>query len=301
MASPINPKYPLFLREINKNNTISGGYPIVTIEDNFNIDAKPNTFYNIKNTADSEVNINFKPEEFYATGKNKHIMFTWDNFNPEDVISVISYIGGVVVEDNSIEGYKYRIDIDGSLIEPGAGQISIYLSDAITEGANITIYTNMPEYELIKELNNIHIINKDINYLYYIGLTKEDITVRIPSIILEEINNDNSNFKYKYRIINWLNVNGIDYMYTNEPCNIATSAFIVQDTNFIEVLLIKEFNGNGKSFKTNEFVFNINSPANIIFNEEIKWNNGNIPDLTKQGIYTMSILDGIGCYTFVNS
>lgn len=51
----------------------------------------------------------------------------------------------------------------------------------------------------------------------------------------------------------------------------------------------------------NEFVFNINSPANIIFNEEIKWNNDNTPDLSKTGIYTISILNGVGCYTFVNS
>lgn len=51
----------------------------------------------------------------------------------------------------------------------------------------------------------------------------------------------------------------------------------------------------------NEFVFNINSPTNISFNKEIKWNNDNIPDLTQTGIYTISILNSVGCYTFVNS
>ena len=122
MSVPINPKYPLFLREINKGNTTVGGYPVVTIEDNFNIEAEPNTFYNIKNNADSEVSINFKPEELYATGNT-----------------------------------------------------------------------------------------------------------------------------------------------------------------------------------VNEFIFNINSPCNIIFNEEIKWNNDNTPDLTKPGICTISILNGVGCYTFVNN
>ena len=122
MSVPVNPKYPLFLREINKDNTTVGGYPIVTVEDNLNIEAQPNTFYNIKNNADSEVSINFKPEEFYATGNT-----------------------------------------------------------------------------------------------------------------------------------------------------------------------------------VNEFIFNINSPCNIIFNEEIKWNDNNTPDLTKTGIYTISILNGVGCYTFVNT
>lgn len=106
----------------NASTSISGGYPIVTVEDDFNITAEPNTFYNIKNNADSEVSINFKAEEFYSTGNT-----------------------------------------------------------------------------------------------------------------------------------------------------------------------------------VNEFIFNINSPCNIIFNEEIKWNNDNTPDLTKTGIYTISILNGVGCYTFVNN
>lgn len=50
-----------------------------------------------------------------------------------------------------------------------------------------------------------------------------------------------------------------------------------------------------------EFLFNVNSPANIVFNESVKWHNDNTPDLTKTGIYTISILNGVGCYTFVNS
>ena len=127
MSVPVNPKYPLFLREINKNkvnneenNIDGGGYPVVTIEDDFNIEAEPNTFYNIKNSTDTEVNINFKTEELYASGNT-----------------------------------------------------------------------------------------------------------------------------------------------------------------------------------VNEFIFNINSPCNIIFNEEIKWNNDNTPDLTQEGICTISILNGVGCYTFV--
>jgi hypothetical protein len=31
---------------------MSGGYPVVTVENDFNIEAQPNTFYNIKNEAD---------------------------------------------------------------------------------------------------------------------------------------------------------------------------------------------------------------------------------------------------------
>lgn len=121
MSVPVNPKYPLFLREINKGNAIVGGYPVVTVEDNFDIAAKPNTFYNINNGENSEINITFANEEFY----------------------------------------------------------------------NNTV--------------------------------------------------------------------------------------------------------------TNEFIFNINSPANISFDKEIKWNNNKEPDLTQEGIYTISIVNGVGCYTFVNN
>ena len=121
MSVPVNPKYPLFLRDIDKDNTTVDGYPVVTVEDNFNIEAKPNTFYNIDNSEDDEINIIFVNEEFYA---------------------------------NTV---------------------------------------------------------------------------------------------------------------------------------------------------ANEFIFNINSPANISFDKEIKWNNNEEPDLTQIGVYTINIINGVACYTFVNT
>jgi hypothetical protein len=277
----------------------NGGYPVVTVEDNFNIEAEPNTFYNIKNNVDSEVSINFKPEEFYTTGKNKHIMFTWDNFNPEDLISIASYIGGIVVEDNSIEGYKYRLDVDASTL--GAGIVPVYLSDNITEGGNIRAYTNILEEAQILELNNMHIINKDIDYLYYISITIEGTTVVVPHIILEEVEND-SEFKYKYKHYGLLNILfQAEYLYTNEPIDTTTSIFINNADNYTEFPIAnKVLNKDIKpSNIANEFVFNFNSPANIIFNQKIKWNNNSTPDLTKTGICTISIVNGVGCYTFI--
>lgn len=117
MATPVNPKYPLFLRDIDKDCDSVGGYPVVIVEGNFNIEAKANVFYDIKNNADNDINITF--------------------IRKENVIG--------------------------------------------------------------------------------------------------------------------------------------------------------------------EYVFNINSPANIIFNEEIKWNNDNLPDLQQEGVCTISILNDVACYTFVNS
>lgn len=119
MGYRLKPKYPLFLKDIDKECDSIGGYPIVIVEDDFNIAAKSNTFYNINNSENDEININFVHDEFYS---------------------------------NTV---------------------------------------------------------------------------------------------------------------------------------------------------VNEFVFNINSPANITFNKEIKWNNDEEPDLTQEGMYTISIVNGVGCYTFV--
>jgi hypothetical protein len=69
------------------------------------------------------------------------------------------------------------------------------------------------------------------------------------------------------------------------------------DTNYE---LVENMNIEGSNIMK-EFMFNFNSPANIIFNQQIKWNNNEEPDLTKEGVYTISIVNGIGCYTFVNS
>lgn len=299
MGYKIKSKYPLFLRDIGKGCDSVSGYPVVTVEDNFNIEAKPNTFYNIKNNADSEVNINFKSEEYYVTGKNKYIMFTWDNIDPDSTIAIASYIGGIVVEDSSMEGYKYRIDIDASAL--GANVVSVYLDKNIEDGVNIKAYANILGTEEIAELTNIHIINKDIDYLYYIN--SESVTYNIPLITLEEVEND-SDFKYKYKQHSLLNaMESVEYLYTNEPIDIATSIFVLYEDNYQELIIVnKILNKDIKpSNIANEFVFNIKSPTNIIFNEEIKWNNDNAPDLTKTGIYTISILDGVGCYTFVNA
>lgn len=70
------------------------------------------------------------------------------------------------------------------------------------------------------------------------------------------------------------------------------------DSEIIINFKSEEFNNTSI---TTEFIFNFISPSNITFNEEIKWNNDNAPDLTKTGIYTISILNGVGCFTFVNS
>lgn len=81
MGYKIKPKYPLFLRDINKNkdnsgeDNISNGYPIVIIEDYLDIKAKPNTFHAINNGGGEEININFVDEEFYPNTVTNEFIF----------------------------------------------------------------------------------------------------------------------------------------------------------------------------------------------------------------------------------
>lgn len=95
-----------------------------------------------------------------------------------------------------------------------------------------------------------------------------------PAVIIE----DNFNIDAKPNIFYHINHDGDDEIYIN----------------FID----EEFYGYPV---VNEFIFNIHSPANITFNKEISWNNNEEPDFTQEGMYTISILAGIGCYTFINT
>lgn len=117
MGYKIKPKYPLFLRNINKHkvnneeNNIND-YPIITIKDNFDIEAKPNTVYNINNSEDDEINITFVNEEFYADNVTNKFIFNinspanisfdkeikWSNKEPDLTqtgIYTISIVNGI--------------------------------------------------------------------------------------------------------------------------------------------------------------------------------------------------------------
>lgn len=312
MGSPINPKYPLFLRDINKNkinneeNNITGGYPVVTIEDNFNIEAEPNTFYNIKNNVDNEVSINFKPEEFYAAGKDGLIFFTCENMRDiSDIIEIVNVFGIKLIADNSLQGFKYKNIISKEQLNligiPVEEDIVIYYSDYLQDGKDITIFTESQEQIILK---NVYILNKD-PYLCYISSSAIGLPfdVKIPMFIMEDITDSigelPDGYNYAYSVIIAME----EYLIaTKKPYQEDNYCIINNDRSPVDINyeLVENMNIEGSNIMK-EFIFNINSPANIIFNEEIKWNNDNTPNLTKPGICTISILNGIGCYTFVNN
>jgi hypothetical protein len=89
----------------------SGGYPVVTVEDDFNITAKPNTFYNIKNSPDSEISINFK-DGYSIEGSNKVLFINAELEGDDNFVSsapAIMLLGlSNLIYDTTKEGYKYK-------------------------------------------------------------------------------------------------------------------------------------------------------------------------------------------------
>lgn len=284
-----------------------GGYPVVTVEDNFNIEAKPNTFYNIKNSTDTEVNINCMSDK-YSVDEVRKLIFIDPNYEGnEDFLNLSRFfIYGILtpISDNTKDGYKYKTELDLTVVSNGSesGIMTIYFSDEIKNGNNVNCLINastMGIDETTGLLNNIRIVNENNNYIVYI--THPSLG-SIPHI-LTEIENDNNMFSHKYYIYGNLN-SMVEYVYTTEPYTSATDFYVDEETTISDMGASIEIKPNmyiPPCNTANEFVFNINSPATIIFNEEIKWNNNSIPDLTNSGIYTISIVNGVGCYTFINN
>lgn len=287
----------------------NGGYPIVTVEDNFNIDAQPNIFYNIKNNADSEVSINCKPEEFYAAGKDGLIFFIWENLEDTlDIIQIVNMCGIKLIADNSLQGFKYKsiiskeqLNILGVELEE---DIVIYYSDYLQDGKDITAFTENHGQIILK---NVQILNKD-PYLCYIPSSAVGIPsdAKVPVVIAEDITNSGVDIPDGYNYAYAATIAGFD-------CGVFTKKSYQEDNNCIIIgpmaggspldtnyELVENMNIEGSNIMK-EFMFNFNSPANIIFNNIIKWNNNKEPDLTQEGVYTISIVNGVGCYTFVNS
>lgn len=279
----------------------SGGYPVVTVEDDFNITAEPNTFYNIKNDADSEISITFG-NDYFIDKTSKHLMFTGDFVGDEtysDMLLYCSYFGGKVYKDSSKEGYTHKLDVYAMGVS-----LHFYFSDEIKTGNNVSVYMDVSDIEELEEdvqfeLNNIIILNEDINYL---GLGTQPSYGTI-YFFLKEVDNDNIQYKYKYQVYGFLTDIVGSEIYTNEPYYNAEEFYLSNghplQLYLSDVQIVSNISSNGSDV-TNEFVFNINAPANIIFNRTIKWHNNTPPDLTSEGVCTISIVNGVGCYTFVN-
>jgi hypothetical protein len=164
---------------------------------------------------------------------------------------------------------------------------------------SIELYINNTLYEEYSaKLDNLYILNGNTDYI--VKVTLEDGTI-CTGVVTEEIKNNTDLQGHLYDFYIAYNNETIKCnLITNTEYTSATQAHIIGlSDSAIECTIEVELNKNTPVQKyANEFIFNINSPANIVMDKNIYWNNDNIPDFTKSGTYTLSILNGVGCYTF---
>lgn len=325
------------------------GYPVVTVTDNFNIAAEPNTFYNIKNSIEEQVNISIDSDKYFIEDKEKLTMFAWntwmqdiDNLNLGDLAEILLYsimLGHYIKEDSTYEGYKYSSfqslliqetqEDSGSVITNSTQyQVKTYFSDEVKTGNNVNWYIEqiLLKYKSIDESGNV-LLEEELDFL---GAVDQDVIIHITNIqvltennddlvlitlkeeyqqiplsnlphVFVQVENDNSEYSYKYSTFGMIPLQmGIQYVYTNKPLPNTKDIYGngMNLSNYADIKFIKNITSSGCEV-ANEYVFNIKSPANVTFNQSIKWNNGNEPDLSQNGIYTISLLNGVGCYTFV--
>ena len=304
MSTPINYKYPLFLRNLGKGsadvnvnidkdeiiNIVNKqkGYPKVVVEGGTGmiiINANANIFYDIKNTPDDVIMV--QPNVFEA-----------NNINGEMFI----------LEFDDIEGLEAMFpDYPEEAFVEIKIQIMAMFSMVIVSKQNdkYKLYSYVPE-EPIKEfveVDNLDITDLEVSMEGFV-VTAKNIKFIEPNyniagypVYLEEVESDNPEYKYKYKIVNNFIVMmmGSDTYYSNTPLEELTYV----DIEGAVAPLIKD---NFKSLydkNVGEFVFNFNTPANIHI--ICDWNNEGEPDFSQEGVMTVSIVNNIGIYTFVPS
>lgn len=267
--------------------TRSSTYPIERVvldENTMGVTLKPNVWYDIKNTIEMATIVFSSPQEYYNINGNYEIFSAkCDDESLQELLNLL-VIGGVLIETSELDGYKYKQNIN--VLE---AIITVYFATNPNDSTDNRIKIIGIPYEGMEELevpiHSVERINKD-NIIYkvpFYGIEISTYFINVPSDI-------EGKYKYMFNIIG----NSMS-CYTDKPINECES--IVSD-EFGEVSIKKE-----SSYKeinnVNEFVFSINGPiveTNIM--ENIYWNGDNIPDFTKMGVYTISIVNGVGCWTF---
>lgn len=325
------------LDKVDKGSVSGGGYPVVTVTDDFNIDAQPNTFYNIKNSGEDSVNISIDPAKYSVEDKSKLTMFAWENWIEDlsvygELLMFQILFGHNLKEDTSKEGYKYS-SVQQITMREGDTITQItynsYFSDKVKTGNNINwcisrIYIEAysaetgeligsDDYietlggEIVIPMTNLQVFTDETDDLAYVTLIETGYDAFPPNLPhgFIEVENDSSEYSHKYEIFGLGIMLGFTYCYTYEPIPNTTGIYDSADSSnadnlydFAEIKFVKNVDIKGCEV-ANEYVFNIKSPANVTFNQSIKWNNGNEPDLSQAGTYTISLLNGVGCFTFV--
>lgn len=294
MSRPINYKYPLFLRNLGKGgaevnidkdeivNIINQqkGYPKVVVEGGtgvISLNANANIFYDIQNTPDDMIGI--QTNVFEANNINGEMfIIRFDDIEgledmSEDIKEMMIAIVSIVIASKQNDKYKLYLYIPGESIEEFAEVDNLDITDLEISMEGIVL-----------TFKNIKFIEPTYNVMGY-------------PIYLEEVENDNQEYKYKYKIVNNFiaMAMGLEVYYSNTPIEELTYI----DIEGMQMPITKD---NFKSLydkNTGEFVFNFNTPANI--ENVCDWNNEEAPDFSQTGVMTISIVNNVGTYTFVPS
>lgn len=291
-VTPASNGYPIVNTSLNSYQKIDG---VWEPDGSILINAQPNTSYNIPelDLEQNQVMINFNP--FQLSGvSGKYLMFSFDDTEDgslSDIIMLTSYLGFIQTENNDVstkEQYPYK------LLNPILGTLYTCLisSDITTSISTIVLAPALSDTPI--PINNIK-VKEAHEYCLINGLP----------IILKEVENDNSEYEHKYVITDSLlnmqmQIDSLE-VYTYEEKG---EPFIV--TPEIEEFgipatknpLIK-MNAEESVENTGEYIFNFKTPLTLEFLGQLLWNNGNEPDLTQPGLMTISIVNGVACYSFV--
>lgn len=286
-VTPAQNGYPIVNTSINSYIKIDGAWEPHGV---IIINAKPNTSYNIPDGTDQQIQIAFNPFQL-AGVSGKYLMCSFDDLEDgslSDLIMLSSYLGFIQTENTDYstkEQYPYK------LVNPCLGNlyVSLVSSDITTSISTTLLVPALSDTPI--PINNIKV--KEANEYYLI--------MGIPTI-LKEVENDNNEYQHKYVItdsyVNMsLQMDSID-VYTYEE-NGETFIVGTLDGMLEQKIPVLKMNAEETVETTGEYIFNFKVPLDLQFSAEILWNNGNELDVSQPGSVTLSIVNGVACYTFV--
>lgn len=304
------------LKEIDKNvenlgvgggntpTSISGGYPIEKVHVSFTetedtmlppvITLQPNKFYQITGPV---FGMMFSSEaEFYNQSGDFAVYHAEvDNEQLQDMIQVL-LVGGLLVEDKSIEGYSYK----WTATAQGA-EVSAYFSANPNENSTCTVYVpdiyydgeiNVPSFTT--ELHNITRLNNQ-GFIYSVnifGIILKSWFIQVESTI---------EGKYMYQPTNPMLME-FGAVFTDVPIEEATKVYLNDEAAEIlgsSEIAISKIPSYKEITETCEYVFQVVTPCNFqVADLILHWNNDTAPDFEQPGILTVSVVGGHAVYTF---
>lgn len=304
MSTPINHKYPLFLRNLRKGNAEVNvninkdeiinivnqqkGYPKVVVEGGTGtimLNAHANTFYDIKNTPDDTIMI--QPNIFEANAINGEMFIV----EFDDIEGFEAVFPDVTEEELAMIKMQIMMSFSMVVVSKQNDKYKLYPyipGESIKEFAEVD---NLDITDLEVEMEGILLTLKNIKFI------EPNYNIGVYPVYIKEVESDNPEYKYKYKIVNNFVVMmmGLDVYYSNIP---------IEELTYIEIenIMLPLIKDNFKSLydkNVGEFVFNFNTPTNIQI--MCNWNNEEEPDFSQEGVMTVSIVNNIGTYTFVPS